>query len=129
MGCKPCGELAIARSTAEMPVAEERRLAPFANLTPELRQAIGDDRVGRVLRWVLLFTAAACFAMIAWATQQTYRGVPPTPNSFVGTNGQLLAIGADIVAGEFGFQKADLMDYGSVCSMGLISGPTTLPRA
>jgi len=72
---------------------------------------------------VLLATAVACFVLIGWATQQTYRDAPMQPDRFVGQDGALLMSGADIVAGKSGFQKADLMDYGSLYGMGSYFGP------
>ena len=92
-------------------------------LTPEMRKAISDDPVSRVLKWVLLGTAIACFALIAWATQLTYRDAPMQPDQFVAQNGTRLFTGGDVVAGKAGFQKADLMDYGSLYGMGSYFGP------
>jgi len=92
-------------------------------LTPETRKVISDDPVSRVLKWVLLGTAIACFALIAWATQQTYRDAPTQPDRFVTQDGTLLMSGHDIIAGKSGFQKADLMDYGSLYGMGSYFGP------
>ena len=45
------------------------------------------------------------------------------PDRFVGQDGTLLMSGADIIAGKSGFQKADLMDYGSLYGMGSYFGP------
>ena len=92
-------------------------------LTPETRKAISDDPVSRVLKWVLLGTAIACFALITWATQQTYRDAPMQPDRFVAQDGTLLMSDSDIVAGKAGFQRADLMDYGSLYGMGSYFGP------
>jgi nitric oxide reductase large subunit len=92
-------------------------------LTPQMRQAVCDDPVIRILKWVLLGTAIACFALIAWATRQTYRYAPMQPDRFVAQDGTLLFTGGDIVAGKAGFQKADLMDYGSLYGMGSYFGP------
>jgi len=92
-------------------------------LTAETRKVISEDPVSRVLKWVLLATAVACFVLIGWATQQTYRDAPMQPDRFVGQDGALLMSGADIVAGKSGFQKADLMDYGSLYGMGSYFGP------
>jgi nitric oxide reductase subunit B len=89
----------------------------------ETRRAISEDPVGRVLRWVLLATAIACFAMIGWATLRTYRDSPPVPARFTGADSAVLMTGEDIVAGKSGFQKADLMDYGSLYGMGSYFGP------
>jgi nitric oxide reductase subunit B len=80
------------------------------------------DPVSTVLKWVLLAVAIVTFAILAWATTATYRLAPPQPKRFVGLNGTLLMTDADIVAGKGGFQKADLMDYGSLYGMGSYYG-------
>jgi nitric oxide reductase subunit B len=52
----------------------------------------------------------------------TYRTVAPEPERIVGPTGQVLMTGDDIAAGNDGFQKADLMDYGSLYGMGSYFG-------
>jgi nitric oxide reductase subunit B len=41
-----------------------------------------EDRVSNVLKWVLLATAIITFALLAWATDVTYRTTPPQPDRF-----------------------------------------------
>jgi len=81
-----------------------------------------EDRVGNVLKWLLLATAVACFAMLAYATKLTYAAAPPLPNRILAPNGQVVMSVDDIVAGKAGFQQADLMDYGSLYGMGSYFG-------
>src|SRR5215470_20085604 len=81
-----------------------------------------DDPVSNVLKWILLVVAIVCFALIAWATVVTYDRAPPQPDRFVSQDGTTVMTGADIVAGKGGFQKADLMDYGSLFGMGSYFG-------
>ncbi len=81
-----------------------------------------EDPVSNVLKWVLLLVAAASFGLLAWATVMTYRAAPPQPERFVAPNGTALMTGQDVVAGKGGFQKADLMDYGSLYGMGSYYG-------
>ncbi len=81
-----------------------------------------DDPVSNVLKWILLVVAIACFALIAWATVITYDRAPPQPDRFVGPDGATVMTADDIVAGKGGFQKADLMDYGSLYGMGSYFG-------
>ncbi|HEY5379804.1 MAG TPA: nitric oxide reductase, partial [Pseudolabrys sp.] len=81
-----------------------------------------EDAVSNVLKWVLLATAILTFALLAWATTATYRLAPPQPERFVGADGTVLMTAAAIVAGKGGFQKADLMDYGSLYGMGSYYG-------
>src|SRR6185437_5156816 len=73
-------------------------------------------------KWVLLVVAIATFGLLAWATVQTYSAAPPQPDRFVSASGTVLMTDDDIVAGKGGFQKADLMDYGSLYGMGSYYG-------
>jgi nitric oxide reductase subunit B len=81
-----------------------------------------EDPVSDVLKWVLLVVAIGTFALLAWATTVTYQTAPPQPDRFVAANGTVLMTGDDIAAGKGGFQKADLMDYGSLYGMGSYYG-------
>jgi nitric oxide reductase subunit B len=81
-----------------------------------------EDPVGRVLKWILLVVALACFASLFWATKLTYEGAPPFPDQFVTPHGRVIMTRADIIAGKAGFQRADLMDYGSLYGMGSYFG-------
>jgi len=81
-----------------------------------------DDPVSRVLKWILLAVGIATFALMAWASIVTYQTAPPQPARFVSSGGALVMSGEDIVAGKAGFQKADLMDYGSLYGMGSYYG-------
>jgi len=80
------------------------------------------DPVSNVLKWVLLVVAIGTFAVLGWATIGTYNLAPPQPERFVTGNGTVLMSADDIVAGKAGFQKADLMDYGSLYGMGSYYG-------
>jgi len=81
-----------------------------------------EDPVSNVLKWTLLAVAILTFALFAWATVRTYQTAPPQPERFLSTRGAVLITRADIVAGKAGFQKADLMDYGSLYGMGSYYG-------
>ena len=91
-----------------------------------LQSAVADrpaeDPVGNVLKWILLAVAVACFALLGYVTKLTYDAVPPFPDHFVTGSGVELMTAADIVKGKAGFQKADLMDYGSLYGMGSYFG-------
>src|SRR5947208_12169635 len=80
------------------------------------------DPVSNVLKWVLLGVAVGSFALFAWATVLTYERAAPQPDRFVAAGGATLMTADDIVAGKAGFQKADLMDYGSLYGMGSYFG-------
>jgi nitric oxide reductase subunit B len=81
-----------------------------------------EDPVSNVLKWVLLAVAIVTFAIMAWATVATYQTAPPQPERFTTETGTVLITGDDILAGKGGFQKADLMDYGSLYGMGSYYG-------
>jgi nitric oxide reductase subunit B len=81
-----------------------------------------EDSVSNVLKWVLLAVAVGSFALFAWATVLTYERAPPQPDRYVTTGGTTVMTNDDIVAGKAGFQKADLMDFGSLYGMGSYFG-------
>ena len=81
-----------------------------------------EDPVSNVLKWVLLAVAVGTFGLMAWATSATYQASPPQPDRFVAADGTVLMTAEDIAAGKAGFQKADLMDYGSLYGMGSYYG-------
>src|ERR1700712_158028 len=90
------------------------------NATPVAPYSI--DPVSNVLKWILLIVAVGSFGLFAWATVLTYERAPPQPERFVTSDGATLMTGDDIVAGKGGFQKADLMDFGSLYGMGSYFG-------
>lgn len=83
---------------------------------------IQTDPVSNVLKWILLLTAILCFIVLIWGTFKTYQLAPPLPKQFITAAGQTLMTENDIVAGKAGFQRADLMDYGSIYGMGSYFG-------
>jgi nitric oxide reductase subunit B len=80
------------------------------------------DPVSNVLKWILLAVAAMSFAILGYMTILTYKGAPPLPSRFVTVDGTLVMSAANVEAGKAGFQKADLMDYGSLYGMGSYFG-------
>ena len=82
----------------------------------------GPDPVGSVLKWTLLVVAALCFATLGWTVKLTYEAAPPFPDVFVSASGTPLMSAQDVIDGKAGFQKADLMDYGSIYGMGSYFG-------
>ncbi|MGH7116449.1 MAG: nitric-oxide reductase large subunit [Stellaceae bacterium] len=81
-----------------------------------------EDPVSNLLKWVLLVVAVGTFALLGWTTDLTYREAPPLPDRFAADDGATLMTAAEIVAGKAGFQRADLMDYGSLYGMGSYFG-------
>ena len=81
-----------------------------------------NDPVSNILKWILLAVAVLSFALLGWATVLTYERAPPQPERFVSAGGAVLMTADDIFAGKAGFQKADLMDYGSLYGMGSYYG-------
>ena len=80
------------------------------------------DPVSDILKWILLTVAIICFGLLGWATVLTYEKAPPQPQAFTDRGGNVIMSADDIVAGKGGFQKADLMDYGSIYGMGSYFG-------
>ena len=91
-----------------------------ASAPPAVSQT--EDPVSNVLKWILLIVAIGSFGLFAWATVLTYERAPPQPERFVTSGGATLMTGDDILAGKGGFQKADLMDFGSLYGMGSYFG-------
>ncbi len=85
-------------------------------------QAGPQDRTSQALIWVLLIITAFCWAAMIWATYITYQQVAPLPQRMVTQSGATVMSYADIVNGKSGFQKAGLMDYGSLYGMGSYFG-------
>ncbi|MBX5472815.1 MAG: cbb3-type cytochrome c oxidase subunit I [Acetobacteraceae bacterium] len=81
------------------------------------------DPVASVLKWLLLILAVLLFAFLAWGTLITYREAPPLPSRFESAKTGTLFSGSDVIAGKAAFQRADLMDYGSLYGMGSYFGP------
>ncbi|HDP0036546.1 TPA: nitric-oxide reductase large subunit [Legionella pneumophila] len=95
----------------------------MGNIPPvSISANLNSDAVSNVLKWILLFTAIACFIALAWGTYKTYQLAPPLPQQFLSPSGQIIMTEEDIVAGKAGFQRADLMDYGSLYGMGSYFG-------
>src|SRR3984893_15039050 len=81
-----------------------------------------EDPVSNVLKWMLFAVAVGSFALFTWATVLTYERAAPQPDRFVTRDGAALMTAEGILAGKAGFQKADLMDYGSLYGMGSYFG-------
>jgi nitric oxide reductase subunit B len=83
---------------------------------------IGEDRIDNILKWVLFGVAVVSFGLLAWATDVTYRTAPPQPDRFIAPDGAVLLTSKGIEGGKASFQRADLMDYGSIYGMGSYFG-------
>ena len=83
---------------------------------------VSEDPVSNALKWILLAVAIGSFGLFAWATVLTYERAPPQPLRYLTQAGATVMTGEDIIAGKSGFQKADLMDYGSLYGMGSYFG-------
>ena len=90
-------------------------LAPPGHAGPQ-------DRISKVLIWVLIAMSVVCWGGMTIATRQTYQQAAPLPQKFVTAAGTPVMSYDDIVAGKSGFQQADLMDYGSLYGMGSYFG-------
>jgi nitric oxide reductase subunit B len=85
-------------------------------------QRMEEDKVSAILKWVLLGIAVVTFALLAWATEITYRTAPPRPEQLLAPDGTVAMTSQDIEDGKASFQRADLMDYGSIYGMGSYFG-------
>jgi nitric oxide reductase subunit B len=85
-------------------------------------QRMEEHRVSTVLKWTLLGIAIVTFALLAWVTLITYQTSPPQPDRFVAPDGSVVMTARDIQDGKASFQRADLMDYGSIYGMGSYFG-------
>jgi nitric oxide reductase subunit B len=92
-----------------------------ANVVPAA-QAGPQDRTSKVLIWIMVIVTVVCWAAMAVATVETYEQAAPLPQKMVTADGTTVMSYASIVAGKSGFQKADLMDYGSLYGMGSYFG-------
>ena len=80
------------------------------------------DRVSVTLRWLLLAVVIVTFGLLAYMTKVTYQPVPPQPERFVTESGETIMTSGDLYVGKAGFQRANLMDYGSLYGMGSYFG-------
>ena len=55
------------------------------------------DPISDILKWVLLVTAIVCFALLGWATIETYEQAPPQPQAFTDRSGNVIMSAGDIV--------------------------------
>src|SRR5689334_18999903 len=92
------------------------------DFSASVAQRLDEDRVSNVLKWVLLGIAILTFGLLAWATALTYQLAPPQPERFLAPDGSVLMTAKDIDDGKASFQRADLMDYGSIYGMGSYFG-------
>ncbi|CAI3956344.1 Nitric oxide reductase large subunit (NorB) (PDB:3WFC) [Commensalibacter communis] len=95
----------------------------ISHLTSEDLERLNNNPVNRVLKWILLFTALCCFILMGWATGYTYDHAPPIPQKISSIDNHTIITQDDIYLGKQGFQRADLIDYGSLYGMGSMFGP------
>lgn len=80
------------------------------------------DNTAKTLIVILLLVTVGCWLTMIWSTYRTYQEAPPIPKVIQSTSGQVVMTTEDIIQGKAGFQKADLMDYGSLYGMGSYFG-------
>ena len=91
-------------------------------MTEGSKAAPSTDRISDILKWVLLVTAVICFGSLVGRRCSPTNRRRRTRTSFTDRAGNVLMTSDDIIAGKGGFQKADLMDYGSIYGMGSYFG-------
>ncbi len=80
------------------------------------------DNTAKTLIISLLLVTIGCWLTMIWSTYRTYQEAPPIPKIMQSVGGQVIMTAEDLVEGKAGFQKADLMDYGSLYGMGSYFG-------
>ena len=90
--------------------------------TLPISQSGPQDRVSKVLIGILVIATLVCGSAMVFATRITYQKVAPLPQVMYAKDGGVVLTRAEVVAGKSGFQKADLMDYGSLYGMGSYFG-------
>ncbi|HKK13450.1 MAG TPA: cbb3-type cytochrome c oxidase subunit I [Gammaproteobacteria bacterium] len=93
-----------------------------AGTRPPDEAALASDPTIRALKWALVITLVVTVGILIYGTFATYRMAPKKPDRFVTADGTTVMTGGDIVEGQAAFQKADLMDYGSLYGMGSYYG-------
>ena len=63
------------------------------------------------------------FLLLGILAYRTYTDEPPIPSKVLGSNGELLFTGQDVIAGQEVFLKNGLMEYGSIFGHGAYLGP------
>jgi len=63
------------------------------------------------------------FLLLGILAYRTYTDEPPIPSKVLGSGGQLLFTGDDVIAGQEVFLKNGLMEYGSIFGHGAYLGP------
>lgn len=79
--------------------------------------------VDRGLRWALVLVLIAAVGVLIMGTVAAQRGAPPIPARALAANGVVVYTGQEIVAGKAVFQRADLMDFGTLYGNGAYYGP------
>ncbi|CAK7193181.1 hypothetical protein COMNV_01395 [Commensalibacter sp. Nvir] len=95
----------------------------ISTLSHDALEQLNKDPINRVIKWVLLITALVCFGVMGCATAFTYYKISPVPEHISSVSNNILFTRNDIYLGKQGFQKADLIDYGSLYGMGSMFGP------
>lgn len=83
---------------------------------------LSQDKVTRTLIMILILVVIGCWITMIWGGYRTHQEAPPIPERFISESGNQIMTFADIYAGKEGFQKAGLMDYGSLYGMGSYFG-------
>lgn len=80
------------------------------------------DRTSKVLIAVLIIVVIVSWITMIWGAYRTHQEAPPIPEQFVSVSGTEIMTATDVISGKSGFQKAGLMDFGSLYGMGSYFG-------
>jgi len=84
---------------------------------------VTSDSLSPWWRHTVILTMVAGFTILIWLSAKTYRDAPPIPQRVVGTSGETIFTGEDILAGQSVFLKYGLMDNGTIWGHGAYLGP------
>lgn len=80
------------------------------------------DQTTKVLIIILMMVVFFAWTTMIWGTVKTYQEAPPIPKQFLSESNKIVMTADDIFLGKEGFQKAGLMDFGSLYGMGSYFG-------
>jgi nitric oxide reductase subunit B len=84
---------------------------------------ITTDTLSPWWRHTVILTMVVGFTILIWLSAKTYQDAPPIPQRVIGSSGETVFTGEDILAGQSVFLKYGLMDNGTIWGHGAYLGP------
>jgi len=82
-----------------------------------------DDTLSPRWKFGVILTLVIGFTVLIWIAFLAYEDAPPIPQKIIGSSGQTLITGDDIIAGQQVFLRYGLMENGTVWGHGAYLGP------